>query len=159
MSFAFPTGPSMKDKKKYKLDVQTRRMNWNQVSIYFYLLYCGAYSLWERYQWPHHCIMCWHVLNTLMVSVMLPWNCFLKLWSYNTVWFYSHKSIAFFGKVALLCLVVSRGSVRCKKPQKHDYLEFNYSGSYFAPKKMQCFLSELYLIFKKFVGNGFIFIC
>ena len=74
------------------------------------------------------------------------------------MWFYSHKSIAFFGKVALLCLVVSRGSVRCKKPQKHDYLEFNYSGSYFAPKKMQCFLSELYLIFKKFVGNGFIFI-
>ena len=70
MSFAFPTGPSVKDKKKYKLDVQTRRMNWNQVSIYFYLLYCGAYSLWERYQWPHHCIMCWHVLNTLMVSVI-----------------------------------------------------------------------------------------
>ena len=35
MSFAFPTGPSVKDKKKYKLDVQTRRMNWNQVSIFF----------------------------------------------------------------------------------------------------------------------------
>lgn len=29
--FGIPQGPVMKEKKKYKLDVQMRRMNWNQV--------------------------------------------------------------------------------------------------------------------------------
>ena len=29
--FGAPRGPMMKEKKKYKLDVQMRRMNWNQV--------------------------------------------------------------------------------------------------------------------------------
>ena len=30
-AFAMPLGPAVKEKKKYKLDVQMRRMNWNQV--------------------------------------------------------------------------------------------------------------------------------
>ena len=29
--FGAPRGPMFKEKKKYKLDVQMRRMNWNQV--------------------------------------------------------------------------------------------------------------------------------
>ena len=29
--FKPPQGPNLKEKKKYKLDVQMRRMNWNQV--------------------------------------------------------------------------------------------------------------------------------
>ena len=36
-------GPNLKEKKKYKLDVQMRRMNWNQVRInqhnYWYISY------------------------------------------------------------------------------------------------------------------------
>ena len=27
-----PTGPQLKEKKKYKVDIQMRRMNWNQVN-------------------------------------------------------------------------------------------------------------------------------
>ncbi len=32
-------GPTLKEKKKYKLDVQMRRMNWNQVGRILYSKY------------------------------------------------------------------------------------------------------------------------